>query len=723
MPSGATPRPGFPGDAPDAGATPRGPSTTPFPGTGPDQGGRLGEMVEDTAGALAGPRMPSGPQPTQEPDDGSWRAPPAEPFGQRGRTDAPGQGGYGDMPGNGPGAFREGPGGPGEDRLGTGPGGFGDPAAPDMPAPGFGDRPGGAPGGFDPNGPGGFGDAPGAGRVDDPNAGAPGTGPGGYGDPNGPGGPTAFNDPAAPAAPGGYGDPAAPRGFGDPNLPGTPGGFGDPNGPGIPGPGDAGRPAGGFGDGLPGTPGAGAPGVPGMAAGPQGGLADAPGADPGAGDRPSWASDPLGAPTPDQYADELPAWARDPEPRPGEPVEDPNLKALYDLGQQQSAAQEQPLDSTQTFTPVWDDDEPGASGGREQASGGYPVTDFGSGAYPANADAGSGAYPAGPDLGSGAYPAHADPGSGAYPLSPDAGGGPRPGADRDPGRRGFGPEPGMGPGADFGSGANPLAGPDTGRPGADLGGPQGADFGGAQPGADLGRPVASPDYGGRPAPGQPGPGQPGPDLGQPGPGQPGPGQPGPEFGQPGADLGQPGAAGLGQPNADLGRPAPAEAPGPPVPADPARSPRTTDSWAFDPDSGTVHRAGRPVPDTAHTATFEVPTGQRPPGWEDQPVAFGNREPEPQAPPEPEEPARISPRWTFGDLVARAGIPEGEYAVEEEVDGAFCLVTADDGFDVFYSEHGGRHNLQHFDDEQAAFYYLFGRLAAVALRSGRLNPPR
>jgi hypothetical protein len=111
------------------------------------------------------------------------------------------------------------------------------------------------------------------------------------------------------------------------------------------------------------------------------------------------------------------------------------------------------------------------------------------------------------------------------------------------------------------------------------------------------------------------------------------------------------------------------------------------------------------------------------GWEDaQPVAFGGaREAEPA--PEPADQARISPRWTFTDLVSRAGIPDGEYAVEEEVDGAFCLITADDGFDVFYSEHGARHNLQHFDDEQAAFYYLFGRLSAVALRSGRLNPPR
>ena len=156
--------------------------------------------------------------------------------------------------------------------------------------------------------------------------------------------------------------------------------------------------------------------------------------------------------------------------------------------------------------------------------------------------------------------------------------------------------------------------------------------------------------------------------------------------------------------------------------DGARSPRTTDSWAFDSETGTVHRApARPAPESGATAMFETPAGHRPPlGWEDaQPVAFGSREAE--APPaERDDRARISPRWTFGELVERAGIPGGEYAVEEEVDGAFCLITADDGYDVFYSEHGGRHNLQHFDDEQAAFYYLFGRLAAVAVRSGRLT---
>ena len=154
----------------------------------------------------------------------------------------------------------------------------------------------------------------------------------------------------------------------------------------------------------------------------------------------------------------------------------------------------------------------------------------------------------------------------------------------------------------------------------------------------------------------------------------------------------------------------------------ARSPRTTDSWAFDSDTGTVHRApARPAPGPGPATGIEHPDGHRPPlGWEDaQPVAFGDREPQAR-PAERDDQARISPRWAFGDLVERAGIADGEYAVEEEVEGAFCLITADDGYDVFYSEHGGRHNLQHFDDEQAAFYYLFGRLAAVAVRSGRLT---
>lgn len=464
------------------------------------------------------------------------------------------------------------------------------------------------------------------------------------------------------------------------------------------------------------------------------------------GDGPSWASEPLSAPTPDQYADELPAWARDPEPRP-DGVEDPNLKALYDIGQQQSAAAQEPLDSTQTWTPVWDDDERDKPG-----SGAYPVSDFGSGAYPARPDAGSGAYPVSPDMGSGAYPVNPEGGSGAHALpGTDLGRGTNPltgpGAAQpaQPGQPG---QPG-GPGADFGPGG-PGAGADFGQPGPGApgqpGGP-GTDFGPGGPGAgaEFGQPgPGGPGQPGGPgadfAPGGPGqPGGPGGDFGQPGgPGADlGPGGPGSDFGQPGgpgADLGPGGPGALGAPGADLGGarnglPADAspgtDAPGAPVPADPGRSPRTTDSWAFDSDTGTVHRA-RPVPDTAHTATFERPTGHRPPpsGWEDaQPVAFGNREAEAQAPAEPEDQARISPRWTFGDLVARAGIPEGEYAVEEEVDGAFCLVTADDGFDVFYSEHGGRHNLQHFDDEQAAFYYLFGRLSAVALRSGRLSPPR
>jgi hypothetical protein len=72
-------------------------------------------------------------------------------------------------------------------------------------------------------------------------------------------------------------------------------------------------------------------------------------------------------------------------------------------------------------------------------------------------------------------------------------------------------------------------------------------------------------------------------------------------------------------------------------------------------------------------------------------------------------------------IAPASIPRAAYALETETDGAICLLPTPDGFDVFIAADGARHELRSFADEEAAYFYLFGVLAADAIRSGALAP--
>jgi hypothetical protein len=76
---------------------------------------------------------------------------------------------------------------------------------------------------------------------------------------------------------------------------------------------------------------------------------------------------------------------------------------------------------------------------------------------------------------------------------------------------------------------------------------------------------------------------------------------------------------------------------------------------------------------------------------------------------------------FAELLSLAAIPQAAYAVDEEVAGAMCLVEADGGFEVFSRTDDARLEVHFFEDEEAAYFYLFGVLAAEAVRSGRLGP--
>ena len=81
--------------------------------------------------------------------------------------------------------------------------------------------------------------------------------------------------------------------------------------------------------------------------------------------------------------------------------------------------------------------------------------------------------------------------------------------------------------------------------------------------------------------------------------------------------------------------------------------------------------------------------------------------------------RMATDRLFADLATLAGIPVESYAVGEAVDGALCLVQTEQGFEVFHSAAGARHELQVFATEESACFYLFGVLAAEAVRNGSL----
>jgi hypothetical protein len=51
----------------------------------------------------------------------------------------------------------------------------------------------------------------------------------------------------------------------------------------------------------------------------------------------------------------------------------------------------------------------------------------------------------------------------------------------------------------------------------------------------------------------------------------------------------------------------------------------------------------------------------------------------------------------------------------------CLIQTPEGFEVFNAAGGSRHEVRIFDDEESAYFYLFGVLAAEAVRTGRLAP--
>jgi len=113
---------------------------------------------------------------------------------------------------------------------------------------------------------------------------------------------------------------------------------------------------------------------------------------------------------------------------------------------------------------------------------------------------------------------------------------------------------------------------------------------------------------------------------------------------------------------------------------------------------------------------------RPPGAP-QPPQLSQPPPPPASPPRRAGRRDRIPESVFAELLRLAAIPQSAYAVDEEVPGAMCLVKTDGGFEVFTRTGDARLDVRFFEDEEAAYFYLFGVLAAEAVRSGRLRPER
>ena len=86
-------------------------------------------------------------------------------------------------------------------------------------------------------------------------------------------------------------------------------------------------------------------------------------------------------------------------------------------------------------------------------------------------------------------------------------------------------------------------------------------------------------------------------------------------------------------------------------------------------------------------------------------------------------SRMATQGIFIELATLAAIPAAAYAVGEEVDGALCLIETATGYEVFSAAGGARHEVRVFEDEESAYFYLFGVLAAEAVRTGLLIPRR
>jgi hypothetical protein len=216
---------------------------------------------------------------------------------------------------------------------------------------------------------------------------------------------------------------------------------------------------------------------------------------------------------------------------------------------------------------------------------------------------------------------------------------------------------------------------------------------------------ALPDTGLPPAGGNPGPGDPGHRNGvamPPGAPWNGSGYPGNGTGYTGNGTGYPGN-GTGYPGNGTGYP--------------GNETGSTGNGTGYPDQAAGWREPLDVPDTRN-GFLPAPDARRPAPDAGTGRRGRAREPGGRA----ARRQRVPTRSIFSELADLAAIPRSAYALEQEADGAMCLIRTHEGFEVFSAADGARHEVRTFGDEEAAYFYLFGVLAAESVRNGSLKPP-
>ncbi|TWP48309.1 hypothetical protein FKR81_28890 [Lentzea tibetensis] len=69
---------------------------------------------------------------------------------------------------------------------------------------------------------------------------------------------------------------------------------------------------------------------------------------------------------------------------------------------------------------------------------------------------------------------------------------------------------------------------------------------------------------------------------------------------------------------------------------------------------------------------------------------------------------------------RIGVPENVVSIGAEADNSWCVLTDDEGYEVFWREQGNRYDWARFTSEYVACHYLFGRLAWAQVARGALS---
>ncbi len=153
------------------------------------------------------------------------------------------------------------------------------------------------------------------------------------------------------------------------------------------------------------------------------------------------------------------------------------------------------------------------------------------------------------------------------------------------------------------------------------------------------------------------------------------------------------------------------------------TPTTTPAQSFiqSQSQAPIYPRARVVPDPAPTVRAPAPAGPAVPETGTNQVATGSEGDADDLRPRRSTRRRMPTQRIFSELAAQAAIPAAAYAIGEDVDGAMCLIRTEEGYEVFNSAGGARLEVRIFDDEESAYFYLFGILVADSVRTGALVP--